>query len=816
MISGKKAKLKSVFLSSLIYSGLFSFQNSEAAALDAPTAAAQKRPFKLLQIPAEPLFDHDANNKIDMGPMRQYSLLKLSAGDPVKLEASYNEALSLDDALAIALENSLPIRISAESYRYQKYQFLARAAGFLPSFSSTWSLSTASVSPVTTSANSRLFQSTLRYPVFLGGGTFYSALAQYYRMKGWRQAYQGTINDTLLDVFTKYSNLQFNYALLQILSKSYRFSQEQLELNNSLYRAGSGTQFAIMQSRAQLAFDEAALLQQQAVSRQSAMALAFALNLPMAINFLPASESIEEANLLSENLDLNHILNQSLIHRPELRQYEMFRLSAARNIQVASASLYPALSFFTSYTHASTTVYPAGNAAQLNGIASGQIAGAQGVGTATNTALNQTASFSPGGNNVGTSGANTTATVVAASGGNPIASTQSGSLVTSGAVAPNFNVNTITGGNGASNISGANTASAGVFPGLTNTFQAGLSLTWSLPNLGQGSVGNILSARSLARQALLQANQELLMVGEQVRFAYCSKLAARAQIDSSSYAVKSAGEALRLATLRLRSGVGNNLELIKAQRDYVAALKAHAQAIVASNIAQAQVLHDSGLISRETLLNGYERSLKDGRIIYKPQPEPSASGFDFDAALNKAALSEAQGRGNLNSADFDLSVKSVFYPEKDIAVLKLSIKNKSDRPVQIKAEHISAVKNGFLWKLASESRLREMIKADDNPCGEKLRSFENTLSATLSVGALQALRAHALYKGALSERYGFDNGRREQRFSRLASRILWPGEASEGLVYLQGDGSISGATLNLPIHAFYNRLDESPLSAEIK
>ena len=560
--------------------------------------------FKRKPLPAAPAINHDENSKIDMGPLHQITLLPLASTRPVRLEASYSEPLTLKDALHLTLQNSLPIRIAGESLRYQKYQFFSKLSGFLPSFSTSWGYTYTTVQPVPTRANTRLYQLSIRYPVFQGGGILYPALAQYYRLKGWRQSYQSTINDALLDSYSKYNNLVLNNALLQIRVKSYQFSEAQLALNNALYKSGTGTRFAIMQSRAQLAVDEQALLQQETVTRQASMALSFALNLPMSVNFVPADETVSESVLVNDRLEINELLKATQAHRPELKQYEMFRLSACRNMQIAAASLYPTLSFFTSLTHASTTVYPAGNSEQLNGVASGQVASAEGVGSVSNTALNQTASFSPTGNNLGTSGANTTATVVASSGGNPIASTQSGSLVTSGAVAPNFNTNPIT-GSGSSNISGANTAGAGVFPGLTSTFQAGMALSWSLSNFAQSNLASIMSSKHLARQALLQANQELLTVQQQVRAAYCTKLANRDQIDSAAYAVSSAQEALRLANLRLRTGTGTNLELIQAQRDYITVLTAQAQAITASNQAQAQLLHDTGLISFDTLTSGY-------------------------------------------------------------------------------------------------------------------------------------------------------------------------------------------------------------------
>jgi outer membrane protein TolC len=92
-----------------------------------------------------------------------------------------------------------------------------------------------------------------------------------------------------------------------------------------------------------------------------------------------------------------------------------------------------------------------------------------------------------------------------------------------------------------------------------------------------------------------------------VRSDYVTALSAREQIDNAAYGVDSSQEALRLAGLRLKSGYGTNLELITAQRDYINALYSQAQAIVASNLAQAQLLHDTGVLSTETLTSGYRR-----------------------------------------------------------------------------------------------------------------------------------------------------------------------------------------------------------------
>ncbi|MBX9722165.1 MAG: TolC family protein, partial [Candidatus Obscuribacterales bacterium] len=307
------------------------------------------RIFKPIPLPEEAPLDHNADKVLSMGPLRQYNLPSLAATKPIRLEATFNEALSLKDALETALKYSLPIKISRESLRYQEYQLAGEIAGYLPSFSTSWGITNTQVGPITTQANSRLFQATVRYPVFTGGNAFYTALSQYYRSKAWQETQKGTVNDTLLDVYFKYSNLVLNDALLQIKAKSLAISESQLKLNNALFQSGTGTQFAIMQSRAQLAADQQAFLQQQMLTRQSAMALAFALDIPMAVNLIPQEGDLVENTIVDERLQIAELLNASLSHRPDIKQYELLRLAACRNMQVASASLYPTISFFTTF-----------------------------------------------------------------------------------------------------------------------------------------------------------------------------------------------------------------------------------------------------------------------------------------------------------------------------------------------------------------------------------------------------------------------------------------------------------------------------------
>lgn len=567
-----------------------------------PVLAADQEPRAMPRKPLPPEIDLEHRDNAAMEIADLYlGPEDWRSGQTIKLEATYNEALSLKDVLDQVVAHSLPIRISKESWQYQKGQLFASMAGFAPSYSLFYKKTGYTVLP-NTRAPSQLFLSEVRYPVFLGGAVLYKTLGQSYRNSAWRNAYHATIDDALLNGYKRYSDLVLNTMLLRIRTKSVRLAEANLRLNEAMYQAGTATQFNIMQSRNQLGTEREKLSSAKLATRTAAMNLAFVINCPMSVNLMPRVAALSEERIIEPTLKVDHFLETALKKRPELRQYEQFRLAAARTVQTAAASLYPSVSLFTAYTAAASGISIPANEDDLNGVAAAEVAQAEeNIGVVTNTALDQTASFSPGYNNTAKEGANTLTDVVAGSGGTPIANIQGGSLVTSGAVKPIFTASSLTGAPSTSNIQGSDTAGAGIFPGRSRNFQKGMNLSWALSNMGLSPVGSVLSARALSRQSSMQANQELLLVLKQVRAAYLNTIVSRHRIDAAAQAAGYGREAVRLARLRLKAGVGSNLELIQAQNDYISALIDQARAIAGTNQAQAQLLHDSGIISVESL-----------------------------------------------------------------------------------------------------------------------------------------------------------------------------------------------------------------------
>lgn len=469
-----------------------------------------------------------------LSPIPASELLPIGGGKlpPIKLEATFNEPVSLKKVLLSTLENNLPIRISAAGYDSQKYLYWGAIGRLAPDYTLTYRGQQLNNQG---SAISRIYttSSTLRFPVFQGGRVVYGILSNLYKTRAAKSQYYATINDALLDAYRRYYDLVLNQTLLQIRVKSVELSRTQLRLNEQLKNAGVGTNFAIYQSRTQLALDKQAMLQQQVVLRQSALALAQVLNTSMAINFVPQESEVRELRLIQPTTSISELLAVALRLRPELKQYENLRLAANRNIQIAQAPLYPTMQFFSSVTES-----------QRNGGGSNS-----------------------GGGTSGLSGS----TVIIPTGG----------------------------GGGGIGISGSGGYSV----------SAGFDLTFAIPNMGIPDVANTMSARALARQALLNSNQQYLNVVQQVRSSYLNMLTAKEQVQVAAEGLISSTEQLRLANLRVTYGQGINLELIQAQRDYVTALTTHAQAVINFNIAQAQLLRDTGLISVDKLTTEYPRPI---------------------------------------------------------------------------------------------------------------------------------------------------------------------------------------------------------------
>lgn len=477
---------------------------------------------------------------------------------PIRLEAIYNEPVTMRDCVTYAALHNLPIRISQANMLNQKWLAVSQAGNFLPNINNQFlqqlqagSSVIGGVIPSTFHTPFTNVQTQGQLYLFRGGNVLFGTLQALHNYRAARAQFHGSINDNLLAVGQGYYNLLLQQTLLQIRIRAVDVSRAQLVLNRQLEHAGTGTRFNVLQAETQLASDEQNLLNQQVAFRIAAINLATVLNLNLGVNIVPADLEIKKMRLIDSSLDINRLLNIAILNRPELAQYKELRLAARRNIQVQAAPLYPQFQLFGVI---------AGNGATLQ--SSPQVV----PGQLTLVELPNIVSYGP--------------PVATASTGAPIAATpiKQAGVTRTRATIQNRQVHV--------------------------SYQMGMQLNWNFTGLGVPNLANMQAARESVRQVTLQGNQQLLSVMQQVRTSYLNSQTAERLIDVSSKAVVSSSEQLRLARVRLANGVGTNIDVLQAQQVWVQALVNKASAIIQYNNAQVQLLHDIGLISVDTLTSG--------------------------------------------------------------------------------------------------------------------------------------------------------------------------------------------------------------------
>ncbi len=162
----------------------------------------------------------------------------------------------------------------------------------------------------------------------------------------------------------------------------------------------------------------------------------------------------------------------------------------------------------------------------------------------------------------------------------------------------------------------------------------------------------------------------------------------------------------------------------------------------------------------------------------------------------------------------EIKIEPAKAPYRGSVAFKLSIKNNTDRPLSFDAENASLSFHGSeKIRALSMAEISKHISCPDNPSGYGLRSLENTLSAAVTVGAVQTVEGEVRLLGPIDKRYGYDNICRRDKLARFSKRVLWPGDSTSGFVYFKAGKSAGAASVELSAESFYKRGDKVSLAA---
>jgi outer membrane protein TolC len=465
---------------------------------------------------------------------------------PYSLEASGNRNITLHDVLTEGLFKSLSIQLSKTDSDIRKWRMVSSFGSFLPTISNelTYQGITGNyISPASAALPIQNYYMTMptgfsQY-LYKGGGILHKYLEDRHEFKASKHAVVMDTNDSLQDIAKAYYSLAENEVLLQIRIKSVETAEALLLVNQDLYANGVDTLLEVLQAKTLLSRERQELIKQQIARREAAIKLSTMINEDAGVDLSLGNPQVVKTRLIDKSMNIKDLLQVALDNRPELKRYEELRLAAKDAVKVAKAPLLPQLQVIGS------TI---GTFARINNQSIQQQAQQQ-------TTFSQSGGASAG---------------------------------------------SVSGGSSLPIASGSN-SSSGRHDAGRSLFILGLDLQWNLGGLGLTSAAKVMEARSDVRRRQLQFLKELNKVYKEVRDAYLNCIQAENLIIETTDTVNSSREQLRVAKDRLTNGVGTNLDVINAERDYSRALVDKAKAIIEFNTNQCELMHDIGKISVSTL-----------------------------------------------------------------------------------------------------------------------------------------------------------------------------------------------------------------------
>jgi outer membrane protein TolC len=469
--------------------------------------------------------------------------------NPYSIEASGARHVSLFDVVNAANSQNLSIKISGADSDVKRWNMVSSVGSFLPTLSNEITyqgLSGQYISPGSAAIPIENYyvntNSSITQYLYKGGSILHTYLENKHEYKASKHAVSLITNDFLLDAAKDYYNLALAEVMLQIRIKTVETGNALLLINKDMYANGVNTMLDVLQAKSQLSRDRQNLIKQQIQRRQAAVKLATLINQDAGIDLSLGSPQIAKTRLIDKNLGIKDLLQISLDNRPELKRFDELRLAARESIKVAKAPLLPSVS--------------------VTGATVGTFAR---IFDQSQTQSQQQTPFSTAGG------------------------VSAGSVSGGAASLP---VNT-----------GSSNSSEPRHDAGRSLFLIGVDMQWQLGGLGLTAGAKVQAARSETRRRQLDFLRELNKVYEEVRDSYLSSIEAENLIIETTDTVNASKEQLRVAKDRLENGVGTELDVVNAERDYTSALIDKASAIIQFNTAQAQLLRDIGRISVSTVVS---------------------------------------------------------------------------------------------------------------------------------------------------------------------------------------------------------------------
>jgi hypothetical protein len=144
--------------------------------------------------------------------------------------------------------------------------------------------------------------------------------------------------------------------------------------------------------------------------------------------------------------------------------------------------------------------------------------------------------------------------------------------------------------------------------------------------------------------------------------------------------------------------------------------------------------------------------------------------------------------------------------------LVVEVRNNTDRPLLFDGDHATATISGSQYTATPVSSISDSVTPDRTKKQVFEADVKATVTATVTVGAVQAIEGVRTQAKPVLERYGADEVRRQDEIARFGKRIVWPGDNTRGTVYFSISKSLKGASVAMPVQSMFFPNDQTSLT----
>lgn len=271
------------------------------------------------------------------------------------------ELWSLERCIRYAQENNIDLKQKEQEKESRDIELNTSKWSWLPAVNANTAQSfqfgrstTKSGVIVDQSAQNTTFNISLDMPLFDGLKTPNDIAARRLSLKAAMESLNKAKEDLAINVASYYLQVLYNKELLKVAELQVALDNEQVSKTEAMVNNGKVPLSQLYDMKAQLAKDEATLVESRNNVSLALLDLAQSLELERSNKDFDI-ETPEQVDVVAENmgslLPPDHIYENALTFKPQIKEQEYLLASAKKNLNVARSEYYPKLNLGASYSN---------------------------------------------------------------------------------------------------------------------------------------------------------------------------------------------------------------------------------------------------------------------------------------------------------------------------------------------------------------------------------------------------------------------------------------------------------------------------------